>query len=409
MLVPIQAIQSSQILLNSCDGCFHKTYNLPPAPLFSCLVFTGGAVFPRSWAARFAGTELRRLIVRHDISESSGQFDAGAKVTQAYVPIPIDAYDVWVYRPKPNLFATMERVKRRDVVFGNKLGSATMKPTTALKLILLSLGFIAGSASAATVLFNNDFPDGKIGTASRPDSGNGERETGDDFLLSTSANVTGAAFTGLIPTNASIKSVVVEIYRVFPKDSDVTRTSGPPTFSNLPQIPTRVNSPSDVAFDSRESGSGLQYIATPLQNSFTVNNSIVNGISVGAGGEGPVTGQEVRFNVAFSTPFTLPADHYFFVPQVELSNGDFLWLSANRPIVPPGTPFAPDLQSWIRNDPGIAPDWLRVGTDVVGSTTFNASFLLVGDPVPEPSSYALLVLGLGFIGARFASRKSNHV
>ena len=102
-----------------------------------------------------------------------------------------------------------------------------MKPTTALKLTLLSLGFIAGSASAATVLFNNDFPDGKIGTASRPDSGNGERETGDDFLLSTSANVTGAAFTGLIPTNASIKSVVVEIYRVFPKDSDVTRTSGP--------------------------------------------------------------------------------------------------------------------------------------------------------------------------------------
>jgi len=286
-----------------------------------------------------------------------------------------------------------------------------MKPTTALKLTLLSLGFIAGSASAATVLFNNDFPDGKIGTASRPDSGNGERETGDDFVLSTSASVTGAAFTGLIPTSASIKSVVVEIYRVFPKDSDVTRTSGPPTFSNLPQIPTRVNSPSDVAFDSRESGSGLQYTATALQNSFTVNNSIVNGISVGAGGEGPVTGQEVRFNVAFSTPFTLPADHYFFVPQVELSNGDFLWLSANRPVSSPGTPFpagSTDLQSWIRNDPGIAPDWLRVGTDVVGGTTFNASFLLVGDPVPEPSSYALLVLGLGFIGARFAGRKSSR-
>jgi hypothetical protein len=30
--------------------------------------------------------------------------------------------------------------------------------------------------------------------------------------------------------------------------------------------------------------------------------------------------------------------------------------------------------SWIRNDPGIAPDWLRVGTDVIGNTTFNASF-----------------------------------
>ena len=282
-----------------------------------------------------------------------------------------------------------------------------MKRIAALKLALFSLGFMAGAASAATVLYNNDFPDGKIGTASRPDSGNGERETGDDFLLSTSASVTGAAFTGLIPTNASIKSVVVEIYRVFPNDSDVGRTSGPPTFSNLPQIPTRVNSPSDVAFDSRESGSGLQYIATALQNSFTVTNSIVDGISVGAGGEGAVTGQEVRFNVAFSTPFTLPADHYFFVPQVELSSGNFLWLSANRPIAAPGTPFAPDLQSWIRNDPGIAPDWLRVGTDIVGSTTFNASFLLVGDPVPEPSTYALLALGLGFVGIWSARRKSS--
>ena len=27
-------IQSSQILLNSCDGCFHKTYNLPSGSTF---------------------------------------------------------------------------------------------------------------------------------------------------------------------------------------------------------------------------------------------------------------------------------------------------------------------------------------------------------------------------------------
>ena len=66
-----------------------------------------------------------------------------------------------------------------------------------------------------------------------------------------------------------------------------------------PGIPTRVNSPSDVAFGERVSGTNLQFIATPLQNSFTVANSIVNGISVGAGGEGAVTGQEVRFSVIF--------------------------------------------------------------------------------------------------------------
>ena len=274
-----------------------------------------------------------------------------------------------------------------------------MKRAAVLQLTLLSLSLLAGSASAATVLYNNDFPDGKIGTASRPDSGNGERETGDDFLLPTSSSITGAAFTGLIPTGANVSKVVVEIYRVFPKDSQ-----DPPS----DHVPTRVNSPSDVAFDSRESGSGLQYIATPLQNSFTVSNSVVNGISVGAGGEGPVTGQEVRFNVAFSTPFVLPADHYFFVPQVELSNGDFLWLSANRPIAAPGTPFAPDLQSWIRNDPGIAPDWLRVGTDVVGgTTTFNASFLVFGNPVPEPSTYGMLAVGLGFVGVWSARKRPD--
>ena len=40
-------------------------------------------------------------------------------------------------------------------------------------------------------------------------------------------------------------------------------------------------------------------------------------------------------------------------------------------------------------------------------SVFNASFLLVGDPVPEPSTYALLALGLGFIGARSGRRKST--
>jgi hypothetical protein len=54
-----------------------------------------------------------------------------------------------------------------------------------------------------------------------------------------------------------------------------------------------------------------------------------------------VTGQETLISVNFTTPFNLPADHYFFVPQVELSNGDFFWLSAPKPIIPPGTPFPP--------------------------------------------------------------------
>ena len=60
------------------------------------------------------------------------------------------------------------------------------------------------------------------------------------------------------------------------------------------------------------------------------------------GGNGPVTGQETVISVNFTTPFDLAAGQYFFVPQVELAtSGDFLWLSAPRPIVPPGTPFPP--------------------------------------------------------------------
>src|SRR4030095_322803 len=64
--------------------------------------------------------------------------------------------------------------------------------------------------------------------------------------------------------------------------------------------------------------------------------------------------------------------------EVGLSSGDFLWLSAPRPIVAPGTPFLPDLQSWIRND-ALAPDWLRIGTDITGQGPFNAAFSLSGE------------------------------
>jgi hypothetical protein len=52
---------------------------------------------------------------------------------------------------------------------------------------------------------------------------------------------------------------------------------------------------------------------------------------------------------------------------VTLANGaQFYWLSASRPISGAGTtPFNPDLQAWTR-DANLDPDWLRVGTDIVG-------------------------------------------
>ena len=116
------------------------------------------------------------------------------------------------------------------------------------------IGLLPAMAAAAETpfFFSTGTPDGKIATATRPDTGAPfEIESADDFVLTHSTSITNATFTGLVPAGATVGEVVVEIYRVFPKDSDIGRTSGPPTFSTT-QVPTRVNSPSDVAFDSRE-------------------------------------------------------------------------------------------------------------------------------------------------------------
>ena len=266
-------------------------------------------------------------------------------------------------------------------------------------------------AAADPFIFSTGDPDGKIATASRPSSaGTFEIETGDDFFLTSETVINSATFVGLLTggaTVADIGEVRVEVYRVFPKDSDVGRTSGPPTFST-PQVPTRVNSPSDVEFDDRDTSpppGNLSFTPSDL-GSFSVLNSVQPGgihpmPGQTTGGNGPTTGEEVQFNVTFTTPFDLPADHYFFVPQVEITDPscNFLWLSAPRPIVPPGTPFPPgvtDLQAWT-SDQFLDPDWLRVGTDIVGrpptggaAPTFNMTFSLNGETVPEPSSYVLL-------------------
>ena len=267
-------------------------------------------------------------------------------------------------------------------------------------VVLLLLSFLVSPSIAAPFLFSTGNPDGKMGTVSRPGTTGPEIESADDFVLSSTTTINAATFTGLIPLGtptADIVEVIVEIYRVFPMDSDVGRTGGPPTFST-PQVPTRVNSPSDVALTDRNSmGSSLTFNVNVLNPSFTVGNSVLNGINPLPNqttlGEGPVTGQEVQFTVAFATPVVLPADHYFFVPQVEVTGGAFFWLSAPKPVVAPGTPFAPDLQSWIRDD-DLAPDWLRVGTDIVGGNAFNAAFSLQGETVPEPETIVLLGLGL---------------
>jgi hypothetical protein len=283
------------------------------------------------------------------------------------------------------------------------------------KSALLLFGVLtlaSGPALADAFLFNNGNVNGLIAAASRPSSpGKAEIETGDDFVLSSQTQINSASFTGLIPVGANVSAVTVEIYRVFPLDSNVGRTSGPPTFSTS-QVPTRVNSPSDVAFSSKTSGaSQLSFSTSILSTSLTALNSVKPGginpmPGQTTGGDGPVSGQEVQFSINFLSPFDLAADHYFFVPQVQLDTGDFFWLSSVRPIVAPGTPFLPDLQAWTRDD-ALDPDWLRIGTDIVGpGTAFNMAFSLQGvSAVPEPSTWAMMLLGFAGLGFMAHRRK----
>jgi hypothetical protein len=239
--------------------------------------------------------------------------------------------------------------------------------------------------ASTTFVFSTGVPDGRIGTISEPANGQNENvefESADDFILTQQTTITKASFIGLLPGSFKAKqlsNVVVEIYRVFPADSDTNRT---------PNVPTRVNSPSDVAFQTRDTAAKEIKVKTKvLAKSFSVANSVSTAgkIALASGGDGTVTGQEVRFDVTFNkkNALVLPADHYFFVPQVGFKDSapedtQFLWLSVAKPIAAPGTAFTPDLQSWMRDDPPLAPDWLRIGTDIITNTTFNAAFSLTG-------------------------------
>jgi PEP-CTERM motif-containing protein len=277
-----------------------------------------------------------------------------------------------------------------------------MSPYRKLTISIAVLG-LATPAAAADVpfFFSTGDPDGKIATLSRTASpGKLETETADDFVTTHATEITSATFTGLLlggATPTDVSQVEIELYHVFPIDS-----TNPPDG----RVNTRNNSPSDNNFAAADSNLGqLSFTITPLSASFTAANSVVNGINAKpnqfTGGEGPVTGEEVQFNITFNTPFVLGPDHVFFRPEVNLGDaGDFLWLSAPKPIVAPGTPFLPDLQTWIRNDGAgaLAPDWSRIGTDITGEGPFNAAFSLTGLVVPEPSTWAMMLIGFAGLG-----------
>jgi hypothetical protein len=270
------------------------------------------------------------------------------------------------------------------------------KARTAIAALTFAAVVTPLPAVADPFFFSTGSPDGRIGTLSAPGGGAGQSqaETADDFVLSQqTTTLNQATFTGLIPLGAplsSITNVEIEFYHVFPTDSNTMRT---------PNVLTRTNSPADneIAAATRDGliPGSLSFSASVLNPTFNVANTVVNGIhplpNQFTGGEGPGTGTEVQITVNFLTPVVLPADHYFFRPEAQLSSGNFLWLSAPGPQLFPG-----DLQTWIRND-SLAPDWERVGTDVTHQGPFNASFSLTGVAVPGP------IVGAGLPGLILAS------
>jgi hypothetical protein len=161
--------------------------------------------------------------------------------------------------------------------------------------------FWASSASADTVpfFFSTGSPDGLIATLSRvANAGKLETETADDFVTTAPTMINSATFIGLLPSGtplSDVSQVEIELYHVFPIDS-VDPPDG--------RVNTRVNSPSDNNFDARDSNVAgqLSFTTTLLSSSFTAANSVLGGginpkPNQFTGGNGPVTGEEVQFNV----------------------------------------------------------------------------------------------------------------
>src|SRR5207245_893777 len=110
----------------------------------------------------------------------------------------------------------------------------------ARRAIGFTVAVLLVSPAFAATIYNNLTPNNSMAMASRP--GASEIEAADDFILTSPTLITSASFTGLITGTTSLSNVtnvVAEIYRVFPLDSTV-----PPSGN----VPTRNNSPSDVAF-----------------------------------------------------------------------------------------------------------------------------------------------------------------
>ena len=151
----------------------------------------------------------------------------------------------------------------------------------------LILGQGIAAATPVTLYSNLTVTNGMAAASHPPLSGSGvENEAADDFVLGGGALVSEIKFIGLLTSGS-----LISLGRTwsFTASSRTTARSPPDG-----RVPTRTNSPSDVAFDERGASDFSSVTVTTLAPSFTATNSVNNGIhpSPGqtTGGEGPVTG-----------------------------------------------------------------------------------------------------------------------
>src|SRR6266487_474530 len=87
--------------------------------------------------------------------------------------------------------------------------------------------WLAAPVWADPFVFSTGNPDGRLGALTRPASpGKIETEAADDFLLTEATVINRATITGIIipqgTSLANISEVEVEVYHVFPLDSDTS-------------------------------------------------------------------------------------------------------------------------------------------------------------------------------------------
>ena len=80
------------------------------------------------------------------------------------------------------------------------------KARTGVAALTFAVAVMPLSAAADSFVFSTGNPDGKIATATRPESaGKFEIESADDFGLTAQTSITGATFTGLLTGVAPLK------------------------------------------------------------------------------------------------------------------------------------------------------------------------------------------------------------